>query len=306
MKWSAFGAAVESMEQLAATHPDSDVAADFLRFGAIVQQSIKFYLPEASMVLGERPYAQFADLFELPFDCISILSETFASETGERTGDSIAKPMLTLAFAVRGAFDLSIRWTPTAEQLPTDAWCYLVGLVQETLEGRDLWVPSGPVLFVCKQSDRIDIKPVPIAFNGSFYQQVSRAGDLGIDYGPERALREMQADVCALLNLCVMLGLKNVSAQEVPPPVLVNAKRAKKGKQPLWSYHVLEVDGERWDAPANRMSSSEREVRSHLRRGHVRRIGDGRLVWVRAAFVHGKAAGFVDKDYAVRGAASLH
>lgn len=105
-------------------------------------------------------------------------------------------------------------------------------------------------------------------------------------------------DVLSVLNLCVMLSLHNVKAQQVSVPNRLAKKRKSHGKKPLYSYHVLNVDGEIWDSPRNEHSGST--VRSHLRRGHIRRLDDARRVWVRPTYVHGGTHGFVDKDYNVQ------
>jgi len=95
-----------------------------------------------------------------------------------------------------------------------------------------------------------------------------------------------------------MLALKNVRPQIDEPPPKLNKKRAASGKLPLYAYHVLEVDGEVWGPHSKGDGSAE--YRSHLRRGHIRRLSDGRAVWVRATYVHGRMPGFVSKDYAVK------
>jgi hypothetical protein len=95
----------------------------------------------------------------------------------------------------------------------------------------------------------------------------------------------------------MLLNCVNVTREVIDAPKFVNRKRASNGKRPLYDYHVLRVDGELWDRHAASTGSSG--VRSHFRRGHFRRIGDDRLVWVRATMVKGSIPGFVHKDYDV-------
>lgn len=109
--------------------------------------------------------------------------------------------------------------------------------------------------------------------------------------------KEFLDDVNSVTNLCAILNLQNVTASESRPPAKLIKKRGKLGRMPLYSYHVLDVDGERWDSPYENTGSGN-GVRSHLRRGHIRRL-DNRHVWVRATFVHGSVPGFADKDYKV-------
>lgn len=114
----------------------------------------------------------------------------------------------------------------------------------------------------------------------------------------EDAYGLVSEDVLSVLNLCVMLSLHNVKAELVSAPDPLGNKRKKQGKKSLYSYHVLNVDGEIWDSPRNEPIGST--VRSHLRRGHIRRLDEARRVWVRPTYVHGGTPGFVDKDYNVQ------
>jgi hypothetical protein len=96
-----------------------------------------------------------------------------------------------------------------------------------------------------------------------------------------------------------MLSLHNVSTKEIASPAALNKKRQRNGKLPLYDYHVLAVDGsEVYGRDSD--DKTDREIRSHFRRGHIRRLDETRRVWVRATIVHGSAKGFVDKDYDVR------
>lgn len=116
---------------------------------------------------------------------------------------------------------------------------------------------------------------------------------------PEEAniIEMFHDDALVANNLCALLALSNVDRKERPAPTALNKKRASHGRPELLSYHVLSVDGEVWD---NKYSSGQSStgVRSHLRRGHVRRIHGGqKMVWVRSTIVKGSVPGFVDKDY---------
>lgn len=104
----------------------------------------------------------------------------------------------------------------------------------------------------------------------------------------------------ALLGLCEMLACVNVSAESVSVPSALAAKRARTGKKPLYDYHVLKVGGDSWHYERPHGGGSSDGYRSHLRRGHVRRLDEARRTWVRATFVHGAVDGFVDKDYEVK------
>ena len=78
--------------------------------------------------------------------------------------------------------------------------------------------------------------------------------------------------------------------------------RKVKSALPFDTYHILTVDvGRRGDYLSSAVSGTHRSPREHLRRGHIRRLADGRRVWVNATVVGaGKGAGTVKKDYKLR------
>lgn len=94
----------------------------------------------------------------------------------------------------------------------------------------------------------------------------------------------------------------NVVAVDHPPPKFINAKRIKKGKVPFFSYKTLHITGEASESGES-AGGTHASPRLHLRRGHIRKLADGRRVWVRHCLVGDKSKGFVAHDYKVRLAA---
>jgi hypothetical protein len=112
-------------------------------------------------------------------------------------------------------------------------------------------------------------------------------------------------EVAALMSMLNILSCRNVHIEQSHPGKTQRAMtNGRKGALKFDSYHVLMVD-----APTNVIDSgirghSHRSPREHLRRGHIRRIADGRRIWVNAAVVGaGRGAGVITKDYAMRCAA---
>lgn len=114
----------------------------------------------------------------------------------------------------------------------------------------------------------------------------------------EQLQREFNDDVSALQNMCIMLSLSNVTHAPVAVPDKLNRKYRKHHDHGLLDYHVLVVDGERYER-VEQHGSTGHAVRSHLRRGHIRRLPGGK-VWVKQTTVHGHAKGFVKKDYVIK------
>jgi len=105
--------------------------------------------------------------------------------------------------------------------------------------------------------------------------------------------------VTPLAELCFLLSRPEVDHVEHKISESVNTKRIKKGKRPLFSYHVLTVDSNN-SRTVNETTVKGSLKRSHLRRGHVRHLSDGRKVNIKPSKVKGGLDGFVDKDYLVK------
>lgn len=238
----------------------------------------RFYVPDAATVLIEgRAYDDFKDLLKLPFNTIALLSETRQRDTG-REGMKI-----TIALDVESEDD-SQRWMIfSANNIPA--------------ERNDLrWLLGPPVPM------HMIIPREPGGLKYFLAEDQSTAAWIQIaPHTPDEMLAEFRDDLAAITTLCLMLNTVNVRTVNVAPSAKLNLKRERSGKAPLYSYHVLDVDGEVWDRP-ERTAPAEpgAGVRSHLRRGHIRRLPKG-PTWVRAAYVHGSRDGFLDKDYNVKG-----
>lgn len=97
--------------------------------------------------------------------------------------------------------------------------------------------------------------------------------------------------------LCA-LECKNVRVESAAPDAKLNAARARKGKLPLVSYKVLTLDSTPKRIADSRGGGTHASPRTHLRRGHIRRLAAGN-VWVNSTVVNGKSTGLVLKDYEV-------
>lgn len=112
---------------------------------------------------------------------------------------------------------------------------------------------------------------------------------------------DAQDEVAMLFQTGVMLNCANVTVPEIAAPTLLNRKRIAKGKQPFFSYRILQVEGPRSASSSSSGGGYHAAPRAHLRRGHIRRLEE-RTVWVRPTMVNpgaGSAVGRVEKDYAI-------
>jgi hypothetical protein len=105
-------------------------------------------------------------------------------------------------------------------------------------------------------------------------------------------------DAKTLMHLLNALQCSNVSIERSEPR---NAGKKIKAALPFDTYHVLTIDvGRSPSMGAGLAGCSHRSPREHLRRGHIRRLGDGRRIWVNATVVSaGRGFAKVEKDYRV-------
>jgi len=111
-----------------------------------------------------------------------------------------------------------------------------------------------------------------------------------------------------VMNLCLLLSLKNVEQQDVAETVSSKKRRRQQHIGNFIgdvSYKVLVVKGEVWDGNntfedfEEDEDGNKRAYRSHHRRGHIKRRKTGNYWWS-PTIVHGNIPGFVEKDYDIR------
>ena len=103
-----------------------------------------------------------------------------------------------------------------------------------------------------------------------------------------------------VLELVEALSCNNVAAEVVERvDPAVNARRRRQGKLPMYETRVLVVKvGEQVHAIGSPVGDRN-GPREHLRRGHIRRLPDGRRTWVQATIVGTRTLGVIRKTYAV-------
>lgn len=280
MKWSAFSRAAEDL-RTKVNRPDFIDLAESLAWQ--IENSQKFYFPAGVDLIDGKSHSDLIDFYRLPYPLISILHEV------EMDGHGSA-PAIAVAHEITDEWRGLLQGDDT--YFPDGSWIALTSALYRS--DLDLWCP-GPSVIVCKN----ELTPGVWGTQQFLPQKHPITEAYCREKGAERIATEMQIDLHVVCNLCVMLGMANVEPVLVQAPKAVNKKRAAKGKPLLYDYHVLKVDGERWESSEREVSGDKRFTRSHLRRGHIRNIAGGRKIWVRATYVHGRVNGFVNKDYEV-------
>lgn len=277
MKWSAFSKAIEDLRS-------ETIAPQFRETNHLIARLIetgqRFYFPDGSNIVEGKRHSDLFDLYRLPFENITILHSALV--------DGVMCPAITVAQDYSNCPDLPIE----------NAWCSVTSVVLHPIN--NIWCNLATVMIAKRE-----MKPGEWGLGlAGADEPITRA--LVSQLGGERLEKEMAWDVVVVTNLCALLGMKNIETQRVAAPTSINAKRLRKGKALLLDYHVLKVDGEAWTSEEEGSAGIGSGSRSHLRRGHIRRLADGRRIWVRAAFVHGRIDGFVAKDYEVDTSTEVH
>ena len=96
-----------------------------------------------------------------------------------------------------------------------------------------------------------------------------------------------------------VFSCSNVEQVEHKPPKQINESRLRKGKVPFFSWKTLHISGVSEQGEA-KTEGGHNSPRLHFRRGHIRRLNNGRRTWVRSCLVGDKQAGFSGHDYEVR------
>lgn len=105
--------------------------------------------------------------------------------------------------------------------------------------------------------------------------------------------------VSVVLGFINALSCANVVIERSPARKTANKPRKA---LPFDDYHLLVIGNARTNkGQGGDGSVSHRSPREHLRRGHIRRLADGRRIWVNATVVAaGRGGGVVIKDYALQ------
>jgi hypothetical protein len=108
-------------------------------------------------------------------------------------------------------------------------------------------------------------------------------------------------EVKSLVRMTVACLLKIQHIDTVYQPhvqqTLINAKRKRKGKQPLISWHTVKIEPK--TVKNEPQGGTHASPRLHDRRGHWRRYKSGKTVFVKACKVGDASKGIVFKDYQV-------
>lgn len=112
----------------------------------------------------------------------------------------------------------------------------------------------------------------------------------------EILLRTCAREIGVVAQACAALACTNVTTEIVRPN---REARAARPASTLFDYHVLMIQPDAERHPSEDRGGTHASPRTHIRRGHIRRLAWGPRIWVNSSVVNPGAIGTVNKDYAV-------
>lgn len=323
--------AEEFFREIATRMSDTGLPNDLELFLAdYLRDSVKFLLPDNGYLFADHDYkpAMF-ELQRLPYPACAL--EFTANDELYAEGSGLARSAKRVALC----FDpwqlpseqqkrlTRLRMSDWRKDIPERALC-----VVAVYEADGLWSASVGLVVIDLEED----EPTPLKPGEKISELAdkvgARLGQIGSKHGlpatflsfPQRSLMVGQSqdealeciyidtidEVRVVYEFLAAINCSNVGTTAVPPPRMLNAKREKKGKVPFYGYRILDIDptwsndGSATGGGAGRHSSP----RTHLRRGHLRRLGErfgNKVLWINATVVNPGAAGKVDKIYRMKG-----
>lgn len=289
----------------------------------LLDAAVKFILPErGDMVDLERmDETLMQTMLRLPFPLV-VLEIPFPPASGDlvREGpmketlssrrivlawdDSFAdQSQLSTDFGEPGVYVMSIYFDDTERRwavAPCGAFTPLANLVTCLADANNL-DPLVARTLLHKQAVTAKTHVLQAIYFEAFPQFAQLlASDIGQEAATARMQLDVRDEVMCTHSFCLTVNCVNVTVGALASETKLNAKRIRNGKPPLYDYKVLELPEPRSrEASGLQLEGLRLSPRMHLRRGHPRRLGDGRLTYVRAAMVGSNQAGVVDKEYRV-------
>lgn len=267
---------------LKVTHLDHELRAVLRNVIDMNGASTKFLLPPGGRLFDDGQFRALdeSEKLHLPYPCIAL---EYQSNGRERGPD---EPM----------------WGYDGPTYEDDSFVHAPKRVVFAKE-QDEWIFITIAFWTNEDSIWRVLPDCAVPRTGYFDRTKENHGRVGIKIAmsdkripPSDYMDEIGAIFC-FLNV---MQCSNVHVERSEPK---KAGKNIKSALPFDTYHVLTIDtpSKTGDGAS---TGGHRSPREHLRRGHIRRLADGRKIWVNATVVAaGCGAGVVTKDYAVRCAA---
>ena len=322
--------AIEDLRETAATLKDMapNSARVIYRLITMLQSSVKFILPNCcNLVEPDEIRQAHIDLVRLPFPCVAFEAPWDKDEDGPaymgEFKQSLATKRIALcwdapqfepmpglnsffdAFPDGGVFVLPIYWGPEYKKWTVALGGAFIPYGNELHKlNLDEVMPATRIANAAKiaaghateKSMQFRSEPFPI-MPEFFERAISSYGSR--DKANAQIIVDSHDEAMVLVQACSVINCANVTTAEIAAPAILNKKRQANGKQPFFSYKVLQLSDERRECGKGGTGGQHASPRMHLRRGHLRRL-ESKVIWVRPTMINADSKrGAVLKDYAV-------
>lgn len=254
--------------------------------------TVKFVLPDDGLIFDDG-FKGVPDDFRLPYPAILLEFYCTYKETGQK-GKVIVyayqrdKSILILCLENNTGKNGKERW----DLMPFVAECMAMGeageldnaVTMQVLEEKNLTLDTARRIPQAAVR-HWDMGPITIDAFGDKWKAL--------------AYTSMSPAQSAVFSLIEALSCSNVGSEPLPVRK-ANKGALKRGVLPFDEYRVLTVRPGHGSSSADgdiHLGATGRSPREHLRRGHIRRLQNGKKIWVNAHVVNAGAQGKLHKTY---------
>lgn len=285
-----------------------------------IERSVHFSVPDNGDIFDDGFRGLRGAEVRLPFPEVTVEYHVTREETHP---DLIQAPKRLIVASMMRTDDLreKLKAQPLQAKVPADAtseWVIVVSGLCDFCQGRG-WFPmpgsycimslgwddyskGQPVDTFHEHTGRnpgISGFPIILLPSGALHYFKNLGGDIELFW--KHLCNDIGAEAAVVMEMCEALSCTNVgitTVQKVAPGV--NERRLRDGKLSLHEIRALEIitPGQSRDVMYG-PGGDRASPRQHLRRGHIRRLENGKNVWIPSCVVgrHGR----IDKTYSIKG-----
>lgn len=323
--------ALESFQETAqAVYRSLGIPVDVENFVAgLILDSVKFILPDNGYLFDEHDYKpSMFELQRLPFDVCALEFCATQELFNPDSGLAYSPKRIALAFDPR---KLSPERKAQLTRLLRPGWESAFPeralAIMAVYEANGVWASSVGIVVLDLDNDR------PVQLTPELAQQDDLLTSVRPKLGPANTKHGMPVTFYTFGERCRYLGMtdqeatqnllidtvdetrttyeflaaincSNVGMETVTASAALNSKRIKNGKRPFFDYKVLDIDVGASGGSRTGSTGLGASVRTHLRRGHIRRLGEkfgNKVLWINATMVNASSTkGVVDKAYRMK------
>ncbi|KVP75078.1 hypothetical protein WJ96_04755 [Burkholderia ubonensis] len=294
------------------------IPADFeLLLCELMRDSIKFLLPDNGYLFADHDFrpAMF-DLLRLPYPVCALEFTATPELYAAHSGLAYSAKRIALCFDPRQLPPAQIsRFSrlcgkPFLDSVPerclavmavyeaNGTWSAAVGVVLIDLDEDKPMPLKGEIpeelrVVAERIGERLKSKKTVHGLPATFLTFPGRSRLVGqtVDEATEALYIDTIDEMRTAYEFLAAINCSNVGTQDVPAPKLLNDRRKKKGRALFYPYKVLDLSPATAPGERGEGGGIHASPRTHLRRGHIRQLGERfgyKVLWINATVVNAK------------------